>query len=248
LHPEGMSSSVITMNSPTSECTTSITSDPATLRLCAIALKSCKTGGNQPIGAKMKLATDTTMATAPAHVVASTCATSARTLPTWNRIARNSGRNETRKYLRNFSWNNRDIGVSPCVLATETEAPLPRPPASEFANLEAMKTIRQNPHLFPIVCRINVDRFQSLLINHPNQAFVNSICVGLREGFWPWADTRLGIYPLTHDQSSRLLNLDKERDFIREQRDDEIAKGRFSKSFGTELLPGMYSMPIHAVL
>jgi hypothetical protein len=110
-----------------------------------------------------------------------------------------------------------------------------------------MKTIRENPHLFPIVCRINVDHFQSLLINHPNQAFVNSICVGLREGFWLWAYTCLGTYPLTHDQSSRPLNSDKERDFIREQRDDEIAKGRFSKSFRTELLPGMYSMPIHMV-
>jgi hypothetical protein len=52
---------------------------------------------------------------------------------------------------------------------------------------------------------------------------------------------------LTHDQSSRPLKSDKERDFIRAQRDDEISKGRFSQSFGTELLPGMYSMPIHAV-
>jgi hypothetical protein len=110
-----------------------------------------------------------------------------------------------------------------------------------------MNTIRENPHLFPIVCRINVDRFQSLLISHPNQPFVKSVCDGLREGFWPWADTRLGDYPLTHDQSSRPLKSDKERDFIRAQRDDEISKGRFSQSFGTELLPGMYSMPIHAV-
>jgi len=36
-------------------------------------------------------------------------------------------------------------------------------------------------------------------------------------------------------------------DFIRNQRDAEIAAGRFSELFGPDLLPGMYSTPIHAV-
>ena len=39
----------------------------------------------------------------------------------------------------------------------------------------------------------------------------------------------------------------KELDFICEQRDKEIKAGRFSESFGCNLMPGMYSMPIHAV-
>ena len=35
--------------------------------------------------------------------------------------------------------------------------------------------------------------------------------------------------------------------FIRDQCNIELRKGRFSESFGTALLPGMYSMPVHAV-
>ena len=38
-----------------------------------------------------------------------------------------------------------------------------------------------------------------------------------------------------------------ELNFICEQRDKEITMGRFSESFGKELLPGMYRMPIHVV-
>jgi hypothetical protein len=45
---------------PTSECTTWITSNPATIQLRSLALKICK--GNP--GAKRKLVTDTIMATA----------------------------------------------------------------------------------------------------------------------------------------------------------------------------------------
>ncbi|OBZ74757.1 hypothetical protein A0H81_05566 [Grifola frondosa] len=35
--------------------------------------------------------------------------------------------------------------------------------------------------------------------------------------------------------------------FLREQRDEEVSLGRYSESFGTDLLPGMVCMPIHAV-
>ena len=37
------------------------------------------------------------------------------------------------------------------------------------------------------------------------------------------------------------------RQFLRDQRDEEIHLGRFSESFGTDLLPGMYAMPIHVI-
>lgn len=35
--------------------------------------------------------------------------------------------------------------------------------------------------------------------------------------------------------------------FIEEQLQEEIRLGRVSKSFGEELLPGMYSVPMHTV-
>jgi hypothetical protein len=110
-----------------------------------------------------------------------------------------------------------------------------------------MKTIEENPHLFPIVTPINVDCFEELLATHPNQPYVKSVCTALREGFWPWADTHTDEYPITHDNSDRPLKSEKERLFLREQRDVELSRGRYSESIGKDLLPGMYSMPIHAV-
>ena len=35
--------------------------------------------------------------------------------------------------------------------------------------------------------------------------------------------------------------------FLRDQWDEEIYLGRFSESFRTDLLPGMYAMPIHII-
>jgi hypothetical protein len=54
-------------------------------------------------------------------------------------------------------------------------------------------------------------------------------------------------YPRTLDNSDQPLHSTKEVDFICQQRDKEIAEGRFSPAFGANLLPGMYSKPIHTV-
>ena len=40
-----------------------------------------------------------------------------------------------------------------------------------------------------------------VLKSHPNQPLVVSVCCGLCEGFWPWADTQSGEYPDTLDLS-----------------------------------------------
>jgi hypothetical protein len=110
-----------------------------------------------------------------------------------------------------------------------------------------MNTIAENQNLFKIVTPINVDHLESLLLDHPNRSFIDSVLVGLREGFWPWAEVNDNEYPMTWDNSDRPLKSEEERRFVREQADVKILAGRFSQSFGTELLPGMYSIPIHAV-
>ena len=125
--------------------------------------------------------------------------------------------------------------------------PLPPIPSSELANPVATKTIKENPHLFDIVTPIFVDRFYKLLESHPNQPFVESVCRGLQEGFWPWANTHFGEYPNTLDLSLPEPEDPGEAQFLHDQRDHEIFKGRFSESFGDELLPGMYCMPVFAV-
>jgi hypothetical protein len=151
------------------------------------------------------------------------------------------------RYLRYNLWNP-DSHFTPTIADwSENAIPLPRPPSSELNDPIACETISQNPELFKIVTPINVDRFQELLSDHPNPLFVQSVCAGLREGFWPWADTHKEGYPSTYDAARPTPHDQKKAQFIRDQRDVELQKGRFSTSFGTDLLPGMYCMPAHAV-
>ncbi|KIK68765.1 hypothetical protein GYMLUDRAFT_145031, partial [Collybiopsis luxurians FD-317 M1] len=118
--------------------------------------------------------------------------------------------------------------------------PLPRPPAEEFENRAVVETISRNPDLFCIKHVINVDCLESLLQCHPNRSFVPSVLIGLREGFWPWADTGFANgYPEAWDNSWAPPPSSREQDFINNQRDVEIEKGRFSRTFGRDLLPGM---------
>ncbi|KAJ6595981.1 hypothetical protein B0H10DRAFT_2089471 [Mycena sp. CBHHK59/15] len=60
-------------------------------------------------------------------------------------------------------------------------------------------------------------------------------------GFWPWMNTHHDEgYPETWDNSWAPPPSDRERDVINSQRDVEIERGRFSRTFGPDVLPGMY--------
>jgi hypothetical protein len=151
------------------------------------------------------------------------------------------------KYLRHNLWEEELILSDTTAEWSERAKPLPRPPLSEILNSVSSKTIAEHPDLFQIRTPINVDVFESLLKDHPNPLFVKSVCEGLREGFWPWADTLSDGFPVTHDEARPMPSDDKQARFIREQCSLEQSKGRYSRSFGTELLDGMYAMPIYAV-
>jgi hypothetical protein len=154
---------------------------------------------------------------------------------------------ESPRYRRKNIWNNRSHPQSPTAIWTESALPLPRPSEREFQNLAALRTISKNPGLFFISTCINIDKFESLLVDHPNPQFVKSVCQGLREGFWPFADTHFGEWPLSFDNSFRPLKSEAEAKFVKSQIDKEVKLGRYSEAFGPDLLPGMYSMPVHAV-
>ena len=153
------------------------------------------------------------------------------------------------KYLCHNLWDKGST-LSPTTAEwSEMALPLPCPPLSETSNPILNKTIADNPDLFQVFTSIKVDIFESLLKNHPNPAFVQleSVCMGLREGFWPWADTLGGNFPLQHDESCPMTKDDKQASFLRDQCLKECHKGFFLESFGKDLLPGMYSMPIYTV-
>ena len=118
------------------------------------------------------------------------------------------------KYLRHNLWEEGST-LSPTTAEwSETARPLPCPPPDEVLNLIAFKTITDNADLFQVHTPIKVDVFKALLKNHPNQPFVDSVCAGLRDGFWPWADTLHEKFPVTHDESRPTPSDDRQADFI----------------------------------
>ncbi|KAF6741012.1 hypothetical protein DFP72DRAFT_776973, partial [Ephemerocybe angulata] len=123
--------------------------------------------------------------------------------------------------------------------------PLPRPPPDATSNPLINATIADNPHLFTLPTTLNVDRLEELTCTHPNRPFVLSILAGFREGFWPLA-TIPDSHPIISDNSIPPPKDPVHAQFLRDQRDLEISKGRWSSGF-TELLNGMYASPSHAV-
>ncbi|KAG1735489.1 hypothetical protein EDD22DRAFT_787675, partial [Suillus occidentalis] len=121
--------------------------------------------------------------------------------------------------------------------------PIPSPPPHGFSS-DAAQTVAQRPDLFRITTPINVTCFEELLSNHHNQLFVKSVCQALCQGFWLWANTSDKSYPSINDNSAyTYAKTDEQEQFIMDQIQEEIRLDRVSESFGTDLYPGMYSVP-----
>jgi len=149
------------------------------------------------------------------------------------------------RFARQLIWDPDEEVIGPTAMYSLTAEPLPRPPPSAFTEI-ALKTISENSHLFKITCLIHVDVLENLLVDHPNPLFCQSVLTGLRKGFWPWPD-KPDEYPETHDNSHRPPKTDQERAFLSSQVLSEQRAGRLSAPFGPDLLPGMYSPPVHAI-
>ncbi|XP_006460709.1 hypothetical protein AGABI2DRAFT_117638 [Agaricus bisporus var. bisporus H97] len=166
----------------------------------------------------------------------------------WSVLTQNQNLVVRPKYLRYNHWDL-DGRPSPSVMSwSEKAEALPSPPNLPFDHA-IMSTIRGHPHLFQIVTPLNVHIFRQVLIKskHPNPDFCDSVCDGFVRGFWPWANIEPAGYPETHDEQGSEMKEKEKLEFVRKQRDAEVQKGRFSGSFGQDLLPGMYSVPIFAV-
>ncbi|KAJ3751024.1 hypothetical protein DFH05DRAFT_151983 [Lentinula detonsa] len=152
------------------------------------------------------------------------------------------------RYLRGWGFRAGETPeYSRTAWFTEIDSPLPRPPLREFEGIE-WKTISKNPHLFRVGTPVDAEKLSSLLVNHPNQAFVQSVVTVLKEGLWPWANSKPDeTYPETWDNAWAPLPSEKERNFINSQCELEVEAERHSPSFGPDLLPGMYSTPVIAV-
>lgn len=153
------------------------------------------------------------------------------------------------KYLRFNCWN---ISGEPAPTVVDwsnnfgVAKAIPSAPYLE-PNHPVRITVDSHPELFKIVTPIKHEVLREYLNIHPNFELVDSVCDGLEQGFWPWADINKDNFPTINDES-RPTPIDPiKAQFLRDQRDEEIMKGRFSRAFGRDLLPGMYAMPSFAV-
>jgi len=127
------------------------------------------------------------------------------------------------KYLRYHIWDPDGSVTETTAEWTERAKPLPRPSTVQLMHPVVRETVAQNPSLFEIVTPIKLKVFENLLCDHPNQAFVKSVCDGLQYGFWPWADIWKPGYPdeldLSRPQASQ-----SSVEFLDNQRNHEIQK------------------------
>ena len=89
----------------------------------------------------------------------------------------------------------------------------------------------------------NVDRFEALLCDHPNQPFVASVMKGLREGFWPFDESEWK----TEERSfvENFASDEDDLDTIRAFRDNELLADRWSPTLPiSNLLAGMKMSPM----
>jgi hypothetical protein len=90
------------------------------------------------------------------------------------------------KWARGFICAENTASHTPSASSTELADPFPTVPDSVLHDKAAVQTIADHLSLFRIVTPINVDRFETLLISHPNQRLVRSVCKSLQEGVWPY--------------------------------------------------------------
>ncbi|KAG0149667.1 hypothetical protein CROQUDRAFT_32080, partial [Cronartium quercuum f. sp. fusiforme G11] len=91
-------------------------------------------------------------------------------------------------FKRGFEWDwVVSSRYSKATKASLQAVPLQKPPPISD-DKTADYAIRTFPHLFKIVCPINMGRLELLLKDHHNQPFVMSVLDGLHNSFWPMSE------------------------------------------------------------
>jgi hypothetical protein len=145
------------------------------------------------------------------------------------------------RFRRGFAWSDQSPHMSPSALYTETAPPLPSPPEHLLNDPIIQAALRASANHIKVTTTFDVDKFERMLSDHPNQPFVQSVLKGMREGFWPCdeGDWKLELKEIIDNQVGSTEDLQVLRAF----RDREIEAGRWSLPIPA-LLPGMKVSPM----
>jgi hypothetical protein len=115
-------------------------------------------------------------------------------------------------FKQGFIWDNSSSSpqLPPSVLATKSTPPLTSPPL-HLLNDQVIQSSLYTMHDYICVeTPFNVDCFEIMSYDHPNQPFVKSIMKSLHEGFWPFDK---GIWKDNHIEEIIINYSSKEVDF-----------------------------------
>ncbi|KIJ89879.1 hypothetical protein K443DRAFT_27711, partial [Laccaria amethystina LaAM-08-1] len=124
--------------------------------------------------------------------------------------------------------------------------PLPSPPPHLINDPSIQTTLHAMHDFIKVDTPFNVNQFEHLLRDHPNQPFVKSVMHGLRNGFWPfdegeWRDE-------LSDISGNYASEDIDINAIPLFRDKELSADRWSNALPlSTLLPNMKLSPMFVV-
>ena len=83
---------------------------------------------------------------------------------------------EPPRFHRGFVWLDSDkIHSSPSALYTETAPPLPSPPRQLLDDLKIQEALHLLGDAIKVETPFDVDKFELLLTDHPNQPFIKSV-------------------------------------------------------------------------
>ncbi|RDB21877.1 hypothetical protein Hypma_010992 [Hypsizygus marmoreus] len=155
---------------------------------------------------------------------------------------------ESPRFRRGFVWSNvpSDNTISPAALYTETAPPLPSPPLHLLHDPILQSSLTSLRDAVKVETPFDVDKLESMLHDHPNQPFVESVVRGLRDGFWPFdeGEWKVELEEFVGNYSTEEPDLDAIHAF----RDKEEAAGRWSGPLAdSELLPGMKISPMFVI-
>ena len=140
----------------------------------------------------------------------------------------------------NYPFNS--VPTTPAVDSTLTQLPFSCPPSHVINNPTFLSTLRSRPDLFAVSTPINIPNLRKWLEPHPNRLLVESVLVGLEEGFWPGHDGYFEKY-----DSKPLPKHSPEDDaFLVESAQKDFERGWMSSTFDS-LLPGMLISPSHVI-
>jgi len=93
------------------------------------------------------------------------------------------------RFQQCYVWSNSsNKHLSLAALYTECAPPLHSPPSHLLHNPKIQASLSAMQGHIKVETPFNVNKFESMLADHPNQPFIQSVMTGLREGFWPLDD------------------------------------------------------------